>query len=53
MIFSLPDTTDQHMSETPVNPVIESSLWAYKVSLLLQPKIFEKTDAYILLGKGD
>lgn len=47
-------TADQVMSETLVNPVIEGSLWAYKVSFLLRPKILEKTDAYILLlGKGD
>jgi len=42
------------MSKTTVNPVIESSLWAYQVSLLLSPELpVIKTDAYILLCEGD
>jgi len=43
MTFSLPaNTPEQVMPETTVNPVIESSIWAYQVSLLLSPKSQEK-----------
>jgi len=42
------------MPKPTVNPVTESSLWAYQVFLLLSPELpVVKTDAYILLGKGD
>ena len=52
---AFPDTTsDQAMFEKMENPVIESSLWAYEVSPSLSPPpSVKKTDAYILLGKGN
>jgi hypothetical protein len=53
LTFSLPtDTAGPVMPETTVNPVIESALWAYQVSPLLSPTIFQKSDTSILPGKG-